>query len=90
MQNTKELCAIADTERYDSLVGFWSDVFGYTMSCMRSPILEEASVKVVLNQYVVSNFVNVLDLNIHTCTVADTEFSSSFELSSSVRITRYF
>lgn len=77
---TIELCAIADTERYDSLVGFWSDVYGYKMTCMRSPILEEASVEVVPNQYVVSNSVNVLDLNINTCSVADTEFSSSFEL----------
>merc|ERR1711892_410900 len=77
---TIELCAIADPERYDSLVGFWSDVYGYKMSCMRLPILEEASVEVVPNQYVVSNSVNVLDLNINTCSVADTEFNSSFDL----------
>jgi len=77
---TLELCAIADPERYDSLVGFWSDVYGYKMSCMRSPILGEASVEVVPSQYVVSNSVNVLDLNINTCSVADTEFNSSFDL----------
>jgi protein arginine N-methyltransferase 3 len=70
---TIELCAIADTERFDSLVGFWYVVYGYTMSCMRSPILEEASVEVVPNQHVVSNSVNVLD----SCTVADTKFSSN-------------
>jgi len=77
---TIELCAISDHERYDSLVGFWSDVYGYKMSCMRGPILEEASVEVVPNQFVVSNSFKVLDLNINTCTVADTEFSSSFQL----------
>merc|ERR1712179_546751 len=52
---TIEVCAIADPERYDSLVGFWSDVYGYKMSCMRAPILEEASVEVVPNKFVVSN-----------------------------------
>ena len=46
---TIELCAIADTKRFDSLVRFWSDVFGYAMPCMRSPVLEEASVEVVPN-----------------------------------------
>jgi len=77
---TIQLCAISDHERYDRLVGFWSDVYGYKMSCMRSPILGEASVEVVPGNLVVSNSCNVLDLNINTCSVADTEFSSSFEL----------
>jgi len=77
---TIEVCAISDSERYDSLVGFWRDVYGYKMSCMRSPILEEASVEVVPNQFVVSNAVKVLDLDINKCSVADTEFTSSFDL----------
>merc|ERR1719245_2035527 len=43
-----ELCAVADPERYDSYVGkFWSDVYGLKMSCMRVPILEEASVEII-------------------------------------------
>jgi len=77
---TIELCAIADSERYDGLVGFWSDVYGYKMSCMRAPILEEASVEVVPHEFVVSNSAKVLDLNINTCAVGDTEFTSSFDL----------
>jgi len=77
---TIEVCAIADPERYDSLVGFWSDVYGYKMSCMRAPILEEASVEVVPNKFVVSNSVKVLDLDINKCSVTDTEFTSSFDL----------
>jgi len=75
-----EMCAIADPVRYDGLVGFWSDVYGYRMTCMRSPILEEASVEIVPNEFVVSNTSRVLDLDINTCTVSDTEFSSNFEL----------
>jgi len=75
-----EMCAIADPVRYDGLVGFWSDVYGYKMTCMRSPILEEASVEVVPNEFVVSNTSRVLELDINTCTVSDTEFSSNFEL----------
>jgi protein arginine N-methyltransferase 3 len=47
---------------------------------MRNPILEEASVEVVPPEHVVSNSVQGLDLNINTCTVADTEFASDFVL----------
>jgi len=77
---TIQMCAISDQERYDRLVSFWSDVYGYKMSCMKSPLLEEASVEVVPEQYVVSNTACVLELNINTCNVADTEFSSTFDL----------
>jgi len=77
---TIHLCAVSDPERYNSLVGFWSDVYGYKMSCMRSPILGEASVEVVGSQFVASSSPKVLDLDINTCSVADTEFTSSFTL----------
>jgi len=72
------LAAVSDVERYDSLVGFWSDVYGFKMSCMRTPIMEEASVEVVSGEKIISNSVTVLDLDINKCSVADTEFTSDF------------
>ena len=76
-----ELCAVSDPERYDSYVGkFWSDVYGLKMSCMRLPILEEASVEVIPDSVRVSNTATVLDLDINTCTISDTSFTSSFLL----------
>ena len=62
------------------LVGFWDDVYGYKMTCMRSPILEEASVEVVPGDSLVSNPASVLDLDINTCSVQDTEFKAPFNL----------
>lgn len=76
-----EICAISDPERYDSYVGrFWSEVYGLKMSCMRLPILEEASVEVIPDSVRASNTATVLDLDINTCTIADTSFTSSFKL----------
>jgi len=76
-----ELCAVSDPERYDSYVGkFWSDVYGFKMSCMRVPILEEASVEVIPDSVRVSNTATVLDLDINTCSISDTSFTSSFLL----------
>jgi len=74
------LAAVSDSERYDGLVGFWADVYGFKMSCMRSPILAEASVEVVPQEHIVSNSAQVLDIDINTCTVADTQFTSQFAL----------
>jgi protein arginine N-methyltransferase 3 len=72
------LAALSDVDRYNGLVDFWGDVYGFKMSCMRNPILEEASVEVVPLEHVVSNSVQVLDLDINKCTVADSEFDSEF------------
>merc|ERR1712037_200107 len=56
--------ALSDIQRYNNLVGFWTDVYGFKMSCMRGPILGEANVEVVGSEHIVSN----------------TEFSSDFSL----------
>ena len=50
------------------------------MTCMRRPILEEASVEVVPASAVVSASATVLRLDLSVATVADTEFSADFDL----------
>ena len=76
-----ELCAVSDPERYDSYVGkFWSEVYGLKMSCMRVPILEEASVEVIPDTVRASNTATVLNLDLSTCTISNTSFTSSFQL----------
>lgn len=78
---TLDICAISDDERYDNYVGkFWSNVYGYQMNCMRAPILEEASVEVIPGACVVSDSVSVLQLDINTCAISDTQFSANFQL----------
>jgi len=77
---TISLAAVSDLERYSSLVGFWDDVYGYKMTCMRAPLLEEANVEVVPAAALVSRPASVLDLDLNTCSVSDTEFKSEFRL----------
>ena len=75
------ICAISDNDRYDRFIGkFWSDVYGYKMNCMRQPILEEASVEIIPGRAVVSDCPSVLNLDINTCSIEDTQFSSNFNL----------
>merc|ERR1712200_134789 len=81
---TISMLAISDPDRYASLVSFWDDVYGFKMNCMAKPILEEANVEVATADSVVSTApATVLDLDINTCSVQDTEFSSQFNLTMS-------
>jgi len=78
---TLDICALSDPERYDSYVGqFWSHVYGLKMNCMRQPILEEASVEVIPGKCVASDSISVLDLDLNTCSISDTQFSANFDL----------
>lgn len=77
---TISLVAVSDPDRYSRLVGFWDDVYGYKMTCMRRPLLEEASVEVVPASSVVSAPALVLSLDLNTCNVPDTEFTAHFDL----------
>jgi len=76
-----QLAAVSDPDRYHAYVGnFWSDVYGLQMSCMRAPILAEASVELVPAVAIVSEPVEVLLLDLNTCTAKDTIFSQEFML----------
>eukprot|EP00088_Acartia_fossae_P056829 TRINITY_DN6622_c0_g1_i2.p1 TRINITY_DN6622_c0_g1~~TRINITY_DN6622_c0_g1_i2.p1 ORF type:complete len:588 (-),score=142.04 TRINITY_DN6622_c0_g1_i2:598-2361(-) len=77
---TISMVALSDPARYSRLISFWENVYGYKMTCMRNPILEEANVEIVPGEAVASAPATVLDLDINTCTVEDTEFKASFDL----------
>ena len=77
---TMHLVAVSDLRRYDETVTFWSDVYGFKMSCMRQPSLVEASVEVAPRESVVSPAALIRDLDMEKCEVADTEFEAGFEL----------
>jgi len=79
-RTTISLVAIEDEKRYGQLLDFWDDVYGYKMKCMRAPILEEASVEIVPSACMISEPALVLDLDLNTCTVEDTQFNTPFTL----------
>jgi len=79
-RTTISMIAISDEKRYGELLDFWGDVYTFKMSCMRAPILEEASVEVVPEAAVCSDPAQVLDLDLNTCCVDDTQFNTNFTL----------
>jgi len=79
-RTTISMVGISDEVRYGQLLDFWEDVYGYKMKCMRAPILEEACVEVVPSSSVCSDSSMVLDLNLNTCIIQDTQFNTPFTL----------
>ena len=67
--------------RYEKTIDFWKDVYGFQMSCMKEPVLTEASIEVIPKEKVASNLAEILRLDLTKCKVEDfAEFSTDFEL----------
>lgn len=67
-------------ERYDNLINFWDNVYGFSMKCMKPDILQEANVEVVPSSKVLTNSVAVTEIDINTCTTSVCNFKRDFEL----------
>lgn len=59
---------------------FWDNVYGFKMTAMKSQMLREASVEYVASEKILSEPSMVLQLDLKTCTPADTEFFTAFQL----------
>lgn len=75
------LAALNDPELHQRMVGFWDNVEGFRMTCMRREVLTEAHI-------ITANAANVcstrpavlLDLDLHACCMEDSDFATDFEL----------
>ena len=75
------LFAIADEDRYAKTVDYWKNVYGFKMSCLKEPVLTEASVEVVPKSKVASELFEILQLELTECKVEDfAEFKADFKL----------
>lgn len=61
-------------------MGFWDNVYGLKMTSMKPEVLREASIETVGADKVISQMAVVLNLDLKTCHVQDTEFFTSFTL----------
>ncbi|XP_067000773.2 uncharacterized protein Art3 [Anabrus simplex] len=74
------LVGLADKERYQELIGFWSNVYGFNMNCMRQKVVYEPTVEVVPSDKVITSTSTLLELDLYTCTTESLDFSSEFTL----------
>ncbi|KAM7299470.1 protein arginine N-methyltransferase 3-like [Ixodes scapularis] len=74
------LVPLCDKALHQRHIGFWGDVYGFKMSCLKKEVAREAHIMLVGPESVCSvqpALVKSLDLN--TCSVADINFTSDFE-----------
>ena len=73
--------AISDEERYLKTIDYWKNVYGFKMSCMKEPVLMEASIEIVPKNKVASELYEILNLRLTQCKINDfASFKADFEL----------
>nr|CAH7733612.1 unnamed protein product [Callosobruchus chinensis] len=74
------IIGVSDLDRYNKLVNFWDDVYGFSMRCMKSEVLREAFVEVVPVDNLLTDAAVVTEIDLMTCNVDACIFSSKFKL----------
>jgi protein arginine N-methyltransferase 1 len=74
------VAAVEDGQVKRDRVDFWDNVYGFDMTPIKDIALTEPVVDIVDSKSVVTDAVQILYLDILTCTKEDLEFSSAFEL----------
>ncbi|XP_038132198.1 protein arginine N-methyltransferase 3-like, partial [Cyprinodon tularosa] len=74
------LAAVGDAEKHQSRIGFWDDVYGFNMACMKSAVVPEAVVEVVNAETLISEPAVIQMLDCNTVCLSELEFTADFSL----------
>ena len=66
--------------RHAQLVGFWTDVYGYRMSCLRKEVVREALVESVPQDSIITTSCVLTELDLYTCSTHSMDFSADLSL----------
>ncbi|CAG9836155.1 unnamed protein product [Diabrotica balteata] len=76
------LIGVSDIDRYNSVINFWDDVYGFSMKCMKPDVLQEPFVEIVPVEKLLTDSQVVTEIDIKTCDMNACVFSSKFNLTS--------
>ncbi|XP_063233375.1 uncharacterized protein LOC134537072 [Bacillus rossius redtenbacheri] len=74
------LVGVADPDHHERALGFWTDVYGYSMACLRPEVAREPAVETVGPDRVATAPGRLLELDLHTCGANSADFSAEFSL----------
>lgn len=77
---TLSIMGSGDTRRYVELVDYWSNVYGFKMSCMKAEVLRDASVEICNVDELITSVVEIQTFDLHKVTTSCVNFSSPFKL----------
>ena len=74
------LCAVEDEAMKYERIDFWDNVYGFDMSAIKHVAVKEPVVDIVNPQFVATNSVPILNIDLQHCTEEDLSFISPFRL----------
>lgn len=76
---TLSLVGSGDTRRYVELIDYWSNVYGFKMSCMKAQVVREPSIEICNADELITNAVEIQAFDLYKVTKDRVNFSSPFE-----------
>ncbi|KAL7293838.1 hypothetical protein TKK_0012895 [Trichogramma kaykai] len=77
---TISLVGSGDTKRYIDLVDYWSNVYGFKMSCMKAEVVREPSIELCNAQDLVTSVAEIQSFDLYKVTTDCVNFSAPFSL----------
>lgn len=68
------------TDRYNEILGFWSDVYGFHMPSLRTETLNKAHVEIVSSDRIITEEFKLCTIDMYTCDTNSTNFKVEFKL----------
>lgn len=73
-------CLKQISDRYEEILGFWSDVYGFRMPSLRTETLNKAQVEIVPVDRIVTDEYKLCTFDMYTCDTNSTNFKVEFKL----------
>lgn len=77
---TISLVGSGDTRRYVELVDYWSNVYGFKMSCMKAEVVREPSIEICNPEELITSTAQLQLFDLYKVTTDSMNFSAPFEL----------
>ncbi|XP_011648340.1 protein arginine N-methyltransferase 3 isoform X3 [Pogonomyrmex barbatus] len=77
---TISIVGSGDTKRYIDLVDYWSNVYGFKMSCMKGEVLREPSIEICNVDDLITSSIEIQAFDLYKVTTDCINFSSPFTL----------
>ncbi|KAM7348839.1 protein arginine N-methyltransferase 1-B-like [Cochliomyia hominivorax] len=74
------IAALEDNKHKNGNINWWSNVYGFNMSCLREVALKEPRYQSITPQQVISKQFHIKSLDLYTASVKDLNFRSKFML----------
>ncbi|KAI1904611.1 hypothetical protein AGOR_G00007400 [Albula goreensis] len=77
---TISLAAVGDTQKHQEHIGFWDDVYGFKMACMKKTVVPEAMVEVLKPETLISEPTVIKTIDCNTVCISELDFVMDFNL----------